>query len=87
MNSQEVMEFRNDDQAYKDWVARHEGYVLTQRGRRDEYMLHKSECTHLHTDNLNLRLTRRPRRWAGQQGILMAWTEQATGAKPLLCQS
>jgi len=87
MNSEQVRVFSNDDQAYKDWVARHEGYVLTQRGRRGEYMLHKSECTHLRTENLALKLTRKPRRWAGQERLLVAWTEQATGGGPLLCQS
>lgn len=50
-------------------------------------MLHKSECTHLRTDNVDLKLTRKPRRWARQQGSLVAWAEQAVGARPLLCQS
>jgi hypothetical protein len=87
VNNEEPKEFRNDDPSYKDWVARHGGYVLIQRGRSGEYMLHKSQCTHLRTDNLTLKLTRKPRRWAGQQGILVAWSEHETGAKPLLCQS
>ena len=70
MNSEECREFRDDDQAYKDWVARYGGYVLTQRGRKGEYMLHNSECTHLRTKNVDLKLTRRPRRRAGQRRIL-----------------
>jgi hypothetical protein len=87
VNSEEIRYFRNDDEAYKDWVAAHVGYVLTKRSRKGEYMLHKSECTHLRTDNVDLKLTRKPRRWARQQGSLVAWAEQAVGVKPLLCQS
>ena len=87
MNGVEIKCFHNDDQAYKDWMVQHVGYVLTKRSRRAEYMLHKSDCTHLRTDNVDLKLTRKPRRWARQQGSLAAWAEQATGAKPLLCQS
>lgn len=87
MNSAEIRCFHNDDHAYEVWVGQHVGYVLTRRNRRGEYMLHKSECTHLRTDNVDLKLTRKPRRWARQQGSLVAWAEQAVGARPLLCQS
>jgi hypothetical protein len=87
MNVEAGRLFSNDDEAYKDWTARHGGYVLTKRDRNGEYMLHKSECTHLRTNNVNLKLTRKPRRWAAHQGILVGWTEQETGMKPLLCPS
>ena len=86
MRGEEVRLFHNDDEAYEDWVVQHEGYVLT-APRQGEYMLHDSKCSHLGRDDVALRLTRKPRRWAAQTGTLVAWTEQATGAKPLFCQS
>ena len=86
MGGEEIRLFHNDDQDYEEWVARHEGYVLT-APRRGEYMLHDSKCSHLAKDKVALRLTRKPRRWARHQGALVAWTEQATGTKPLLCQT
>jgi hypothetical protein len=87
VNSEDIKYFHNDDQAYKDWLAQHGGYVLTKRSRRGEYMLHRSECTHLRTDNVDLKLTRKPRRWSSRQRILVAWAEQATGTKPPLYKS
>jgi hypothetical protein len=86
MDGEEIRLFHNDDQAYEEWVAEHDGYVLT-APRRGEYMLHDSKCSHLGKDKVALRLTRKPRRWARQQGTLVAWTEQAIGTKPLLCQT
>ena len=86
MDGEKVKLFLNEDEAYEEWVAQHEGFVLT-APRRGEYMLHDSKCSHLGRDNPALRLTRKPRRWARQKEILVAWTEQAIGSKPLLCQS
>jgi hypothetical protein len=86
MDSKGIRVFHNDDQAYDEWVAQHEGYILT-APRPGEYMLHDSKCPHLGRDRVARRLTRKPRRWASQQGTLVAWTEQAIGSKPLLCQT
>jgi hypothetical protein len=86
MDSEEIRVFHNDDHAYDEWVTQHEGYVLT-APRSGEYMLHDSKCPHLGRDRVARRLTHKPRRWARQPGILIAWTEQATGAKPLVCQT
>jgi len=86
MDREKIMLFHNEDEAYEEWLTQHEGFVLTVP-RRGEYMLHVSKCSHLGKDKVALRLTRRPRRWAGNKETLVAWTEQATGSKPLLCQS
>jgi hypothetical protein len=87
VDGEEIKVFHNDDQGYEDWVARHGGYVLTERARKGEYMLHDAECAHLGRDTTELRLTIKPRRWAKRSSILVAWTTQSTGAKPLFCQS
>jgi hypothetical protein len=86
MDGEEIRVFHYDDQAYEQCVARHGGYVLTVQPR-GEYMLHDSTCLHLGQFRIARTLTRKPRRWASQQRTLVAWTEQETGAKPLLCRT
>jgi hypothetical protein len=88
MDGEDIKVFHNDDQAYEDWVARHGGSVLTARARKSEYMLRDAECGHLGRDNdSELRLTFKPRRWAKRSSSVVAWTMEATSAKPLFCQS
>lgn len=86
MDGEEIRVFHNNDQAYEEWVALQGGYVLTVRPQ-GEYMLHDSTCLHLGQFRIARTLTRKPRRWARQQRTLAAWTEQETGAKPLLCRT
>jgi hypothetical protein len=76
--------FHNDDQAYDDWMAQHEGYVLT-NPRRGEYWLHDSECAALGNFRDRRSMTRKPRRWANQRRTLMEWTERETGAGAHIC--
>ena len=83
MDGEEIMLFHNDDQAYDEWVAQHEGYVLT-TPRSGEYMLHDSKCFHLGRSKAAPRLTRKPRRCARHQETLVAWAQRA-GSKPQLC--
>ena len=86
MDDEGTKVFHNDDRAYEQWVAQHGGFVLT-APRKGEYMLHEAACTHLGTRDPRRRLTRKPRRWGERQETLVAWTEQAIGAKLILCQS
>ncbi len=77
-----------DDGAYEGWVARHGGYVLVQRsGRRGEYMLHDSDCSHLMLTSGSYSLTTRPRRWAKTRRALAQWTVEQTGSEPRLCRT
>jgi hypothetical protein len=87
MDDEEIKVFADDDHAYEEWVGRQGGYVLTERNRRGEYMLHDSGCSHLGKGNEDLNLTRKPRQWAKQRRILVAWTERETGTKPLSCRT
>jgi len=80
------MVFHNDDDAYESWVGRHGGYVLTERSRNGEFMLHDSDCSHLAKDN-DIKLTAKPRRWARYRADLETWVVAETGDKPLLCRT
>lgn len=86
MGSEEIRVFHDDDEGYKEWMAQWRGFVLT-RPRKGEHMLHIADCIHLRTANSALRLTRKPRRWSSCQEPLVAWAEQETGARPMLCRS
>ncbi|HZO50866.1 MAG TPA: hypothetical protein VFB26_12030 [Gaiellaceae bacterium] len=85
MGIEDIATFHDDDDGYEAWVRHTRGYVLTER-LGGTYMLHDSECTHL-TGNGKIRLTRRPRRCARNRQDLVTWTLEATGQRPLLCQS
>jgi hypothetical protein len=76
---------RGDDAAYQAWIDDHGGYVLSQRS--DGFMLHQASCSHLGLTPGQWSLTTRPRRWAQTRQLLIQWTEDQAGRKPLLCQS
>ena len=43
----DVLEFRDDDEAHESWVGRNGGYVLTVSPGEPGFMLHDWECSHL----------------------------------------
>ena len=86
MSDAEIRLFHEDDQAYKEWVAGHGGFILT-TPRKGEYMLHAASCTHLRSKDPRRRLTRKPRRWSQHQRPLVTWAELETGVGPPLCSS
>jgi hypothetical protein len=82
----QISVFHNDDDGYRAWVRRTNGYVLTERAA-GEFMLHDCECSHLTLSDTTLRLTASPRRCAAATRPLREWTVRETGAEPLRCQT
>jgi hypothetical protein len=91
MTEREVEVFRNDDEAYRSWLARNrEGYVINTYARPDAnyLVLHRSDCHHID-------ITRGDagRRWtydyikvcSASESHLERWADDQVGGVPRRC--